>query len=66
MNPTQTAKILRCIGEAGAEAVRVYRPGDVNVLATTDRHRIELLEADCWTLFLAGPFAREWQFDREC
>jgi hypothetical protein len=55
----------RCTGPRGT-VVREFRPGDVNVLTATDRHRIELLEADAWTLFLAGSFQQEWQFATDC
>ena len=55
---------FRC--EAGVETVRDLRPGDVNVLAPTDRHRIELLTPDCWTLFLVSAFEQPWQFYPTC
>lgn len=32
-----------------------YREFDLNLIGATDRHRIELLERDCWTLFPAVP-----------
>ena len=54
----------RCIGDA--RTVREYRPGDVNVLLPADRHRIDLLGADCWTLFLAGDFRQPWAFFPSC
>jgi hypothetical protein len=43
-------------------AARTYHPGEVNVLTPVDRHRIVLLERDCWTLFLAGPYGQPWTF----
>jgi hypothetical protein len=55
----------RC-GPAGQVITRDYYPGDVNVLEATDRHRIDLIGADCWTLFLAGSFERPWQFIPSC
>jgi hypothetical protein len=39
-----------------------YRPGDLNTLTPDVRHRIELVGADCWSIFLAGPFLRKWEF----
>ncbi len=55
----------RCTGP-GSTSERIYLPGDINVIEPDARHRIDLLEADCWTLFLAGPFAQEWQFGADC
>ena len=56
----------RCAPGGGAVIVSEYRPGDVNVIEADDRHRIDLLEADCWSLFLAGNFAKPWTFSRSC
>lgn len=56
----------RCTGTGSVEEARTFRPGDINVILPTDRHRIELLEADCWTLFLAGSFERDWAFSPGC
>jgi hypothetical protein len=55
----------RCAG-GGLMQVRDYPPGTINVLEADDRHRIELLADDCWTLFLAGDYAKPWRFDPEC
>ena len=55
----------RCT-ETGAREVRDYRPGDVNVLRPDDRHRIDLLGPDCWTLFLVGDYAQPWGFSPRC
>jgi hypothetical protein len=54
----------RC-GQHTATEVKDYRPGDVNILEAQDReaqdrHRIELLERDCWTLFLVGEVTQSW------
>ena len=54
----------RCDG--GSFVVREYGPGDVNVLKADDRHRIDLLGPDCWTLFLAGNFEKSWGFGPSC
>jgi hypothetical protein len=50
----------------GRPVVRDYLPGQVNVLGPDDRHRIELLGPECWTLFLAGAYAQPWAFHDEC
>lgn len=50
----------------GNRTVREYRPGDVNLLEADVRHRIDLLAADCWTLFLAGDFEQPWRFGPSC
>jgi hypothetical protein len=55
----------RC-GDDGVPTVKQYRPGDVNALEPSVRHRVDLLEADCWTLFLAGNFEQAWQFSPRC
>ncbi len=47
-------------------SVREYKPGDVNVLNAADKHRIDLLSTDCWTLFLAGNFDKAWSFSPRC
>jgi hypothetical protein len=56
----------RCDVEGHVIAVRDLHAGDVNVLAVGDRHRIELLTPDVWTLFFCGPFVQPWQFHEAC
>lgn len=56
-----TAQGGRISGE-GVIVERMYLPGEVNVILAEDRHRIDLLESDAWTLFLAGDYARPWKF----
>jgi len=41
---------------------RDYKPGDVNVICPDTFHRVDLLEADCWTLFATGPVVQSWGF----
>lgn len=41
---------------------RVVLPGDVNVIRGDDFHRVDLLEEDAWSLFIAGPKASSWGF----
>jgi hypothetical protein len=55
----------RC-GSDGARIVHEYRPGDVNVLEADDQHRIDLLAADCWSVFLAGQYQQAWAFAPAC
>ena len=55
----------RCLPD-GTLVVREYRPGEVNVLEADDTHRIDLLSRECWTLFLAGHFAKAWAFTPRC
>jgi len=55
----------RC-DRAGGAIVRDYLPGEINVLEPEDQHRIELLEGDCWSVFLAGSYAEPWNFAPGC
>ncbi len=54
----------RCVG--GRTTINEYVPGDVNVLAPTDTHRIELFAKDCWSLFMAGDYQQPWAFEAAC
>jgi hypothetical protein len=56
----------RCRGAGDERDVRCYVPGDVNVLRPDDRHRIDLIGDDCWTLFLAGDLDKAWSFYSTC
>lgn len=38
------------------------RPGSVVVRRSGHRHRLEVGERPCWTLFITGPKVREWGF----
>lgn len=40
----------------------VLWPSNVNVIRAEDFHRVDLIEDDAWTLFLAGPKASTWFF----
>lgn len=55
----------RCSAD-GRVSVREYLPGEINIIAADDKHRIDLLSRDCWTLFLAGSFAKNWHFEPRC
>lgn len=50
------------IDEAGATTARHYVPGEINILRPSDRHRIDLMGRDCWSLFLAAEYAQPWGF----
>lgn len=43
---------------------RVFKPGDVNVIAQNDFHRVRLLDekAGSWSLFVAGRRVQTWGF----
>lgn len=55
---------MRC-GPEGVESRR-YLPGDVNILHPIDRHRIDLIDAECWSLFLTDAYATHWGFHPGC
>jgi hypothetical protein len=44
----------------------VYRrrvsPGSVNVITNWTYHRVDLLDEECWTLFVSGPVVGSWGF----
>jgi hypothetical protein len=44
---------------------RAVRPWSLNFIRDTTYHRVDLLEKDCWSLFLAGPKAGSWGFMTE-
>src|SRR6266498_4159033 len=41
---------------------RVFRPWQWNSIKADDFHRVDLIEKDCWTLFIAGPKSQSWKF----
>ncbi len=41
---------------------RTVRPFTINVIRADDYHRVDLLEADAWSLFVAGPKTTGWGF----
>lgn len=41
---------------------RVKKPGSINMIRATDFHRVDLIEHDAWTLFIAGPKVATWGF----
>ena len=55
----------RCDSD-GQMTVTEYLPGSINVLKADDKHRIDLLAKDCWSVFLAGNFEKPWEFTPRC
>lgn len=41
---------------------RMRTAGDIKVRFGKSPHRIELIDGDCWTLFICGPVVRKWGF----
>jgi len=41
---------------------RVVKPWSINFIRGDDYHRVDLLEEDAWSLFVAGPRASDWYF----
>lgn len=45
---------------------RTLGPGRINWISHDDYHRVELIDGDSWTLFIAGPKVSSWGFwDRD-
>ncbi len=50
-------------GVRGSEIVRrVVRPFTINRLAANTFHRVDLIDDDCWTLFVLGSKTQSWGF----
>lgn len=41
---------------------RVLWPGSFNLIQHNDFHRVELIESESWSLFIAGPERHDWCF----
>jgi hypothetical protein len=41
---------------------RKMKPGSVNFIEGSDYHRVDLVQGDSWSLFIAGPRASSWCF----
>lgn len=48
--------------EHGHDRTDDLRPGTIVTRRATEAHRIELVSADAWTLFVTGPIVRRWGF----
>lgn len=47
----------------GASVIRrVVRPGMLNAIFADTFHRVDLLDGECWSLFLSGPVVQSWGF----
>lgn len=46
----------------GETRKRDFGPGRLNVINANDYHRVDLLEHDAWTLFIAGKKMQRWGF----
>jgi len=43
---------------------KTFRPGDINILRSTDFHRVDLIDPTrgAWTLFISGKRVQDWGF----
>ncbi|OHD22132.1 MAG: hypothetical protein A2Y38_10290 [Spirochaetes bacterium GWB1_59_5] len=41
---------------------RLVKPGNINLIRHSTFHRVDLLQKDCWSLFIAGPRKQDWGF----
>jgi hypothetical protein len=50
--------------EERGENSRIFKPGSINVIRSTDYHRVELLDParGSWSLFIAGKNIGSWGF----
>ena len=46
----------------GRVVLRRVTPGSINIIRDNDFHRVDLLEKDCWSLFITGPKTQSWGF----
>jgi hypothetical protein len=44
------------------EPPRAFLPGERNVIAAADFHRVELVAGDAWTVFRTGRYVGTWEF----
>ena len=42
--------------------VRRFRPGMINIIRSSDFHRVDLVGKEAWSLFLVGPKFSSWGF----
>lgn len=50
------------LGADGTVVRRRRRPGTLNLIRRDTFHRVELLDGEAWTLFIAGPVHGSWSF----
>lgn len=46
-----------------AGEIRELGPGEHNVIGADDYHRVEILDAQVWTLFVVGQVVQSWEFE---
>lgn len=54
--------IEHTIAAGGVHLRRERRAGDVKARSAQSAHRVELIDGECWTLFVTGPRIRAWGF----
>ena len=50
------------IAAGGIQYRNHYVTGDIKFRRAKYAHRVELINGQCWTLFITGPVIREWGF----
>jgi hypothetical protein len=50
------------ISSGGINRRKEYRAGDIKFRGARSAHRLELVDGQCWSLFITGPRLREWGF----
>lgn len=48
--------------EDGGVERRVVRPGSINIIRDSTYHRVDLIDSECFSLFIAGPRVASWSF----
>lgn len=46
----------------GAIVTHERRPGAINLIGADTFHRVDLIDGECWTIFLNAPVVQEWGF----
>lgn len=54
--------IEHTISAGGVNRRIEYVAGDVKFRSAKYAHRVELVDGECWSLFITGPRLREWGF----
>lgn len=49
-------------GSIYAVSKKNYTPGSLNFIRANDFHRVDLLEDQCWSLFITGERQQDWGF----
>jgi hypothetical protein len=60
--PNVTVVLEGILREHTAHGVETLSPGSIMTRPAKRPHRIELVTADAWTLFVHGPMERRWGF----